>query len=462
MSQFNDVMAVRAAVLTITTDCQLRCSYCFEEDKAHNYMSEDDAMVIIEKLCNNFREKVYSQDQTAKLDISFFGGEPTLNFPVIEKIVEYCNQQEFIVQYGITTNCVHITDEMIEFFYDNNFGILVSIDGTKELHNRNRSNSYDTVVANIKRMFDGGLKLNMEARITIPPKDIRYTFQSMKDMYDLGFDRIAPCFVYDQEWDEEAYRQFEVEIRKIYEFAMDKYNSEERRNLQVKNIEDFIYLCYDSDTNDTSPCGFGKNAWVAIGYDGELTPCHQVHTNFRNCEVLHMGNMITDEFDRSVMDMINAQFDRSTCGNCKYNNVCLGGCPAESFTHGRSFNDVNPAVCHQMDIMYHIATEYQDKILHSTNLRSRRLAILKRNLEFKQLLDTAIQNLHNNDLDAVMLDFASIQESIFGEEKILLPPYIRLAERYIDIVSDKLLNDVVEELDKYQAIMSGGEIDGDN
>ena len=77
-------------------------------------------------------------------------------------------------------------------------------------------------------------------------------------------------------------------------------------------------------------------------------------------------------------------------------------------------------------------------------------------------MDTAIDNLHKNDLDVIMLDFASIQESIFGEEKILLPPYIRLAERYIDIVSDKLLNDVVEELDKYQAIMSGGELDGDN
>ena len=121
MSQFNDVMAVRAAVLTITTDCQLRCSYCFEEDKAHNYMSEDDAMIIIKKLCDNFRENVYTHDPTAKLDISFFGGEPTLNFPVIKAIVEYCNEQEFIVQYGITTNCVHITDELIDFFYDNNF-----------------------------------------------------------------------------------------------------------------------------------------------------------------------------------------------------------------------------------------------------------------------------------------------------------------------------------------------------
>lgn len=446
MATFNDYHAIRAAVITVTTDCQLRCSYCFEEDKSPNYMTAETAQVTIERLCSNFKEKVYSNDESAKLSISFFGGEPTMNFPVIKQMVEYCNEQPFIVQYGITTNCVNITEEMIDFFYDNNFGILVSIDGTEYLHNRNRCGSYKVVTDNIKKMFDGGLKLNMEARITIPPKDVQYTFDSMKNMYDLGFDSIAPCFVYDQEWSEENYKTFEDEIRKIYEFAFEVYSSDTKRNLQIKNVEDFIYLCFDHPTNDTSPCGFGKESWISVGYDGELAPCHQVHTNFRNREELHMGNIVEGSYNPEIVDIIKNEFDRSTCGSCEYNTVCLGGCPAENFTSGRDFNHLNPAVCAHMAIMYKIAKEYQARILKSDNLRSRRLNVLKRNLEFKELLEKAEQHLIEDDLNVIMLDFSKIQESIFGEEKILLPSYIKLCEIYINKVTERLLVNLQNEL----------------
>lgn len=457
MSHFNDIMAIRAAVLTVTTDCQLRCSYCFEENKAKNYMSVEDARSIAKTLCDNFRDKVFSGDNTAKLSISFFGGEPTLNFDAIKAVVEYCNEQEFIVQYGITTNCVHITDDMIEYFYDNNFGILVSIDGTRELHNRNRSNSYDTVVANIQHMMEEGLKLNMEARITVPPADIDKLYDSMVAMYDVGFDQIAPCVVYDQEWTEEQHVEYENQIRKIYEFAFDKYNSESHRNLQIKNIEDYIYACYDQPTNDISPCGFGTPSWVAIGYDGEVTPCHQVHTNFRSNEALHMGNILTDEIDESVLLRIRSEFDRSECGNCDYFHVCRGGCPAESFGVDYDFNALNPAVCRHMEIMYTIAKEYQEKILSSSNLRSRRLNVLKRNLEFKDTVVKAMDEFPTNDMDSNLLNLSKIQEHIFGGEKILLPAYIKLAERAIDLITNQLLLELSDTLEEYQREIEGGE-----
>ena len=39
-------------------------------------MSVEDARSIAKTLCDNFRDKVFSGDNTAKLSISFFGGEP--------------------------------------------------------------------------------------------------------------------------------------------------------------------------------------------------------------------------------------------------------------------------------------------------------------------------------------------------------------------------------------------------
>lgn len=70
---------------------------------------------------------------------------------------------------------------MIKYFKEYNVHLLISIDGRKETHDRNRDNSFDIVSENVKRLFENGLKDQMEARPTIMPykcneldKDIEY------------------------------------------------------------------------------------------------------------------------------------------------------------------------------------------------------------------------------------------------------------------------------------------------
>ena len=75
----------RTVILTLTQDCNLACSYCFEHNKSRNNMDCKTAVDIIETEYRKLQENEI-------LEIDFFGGEPFLEFDLIKEIVEYIEQ----------------------------------------------------------------------------------------------------------------------------------------------------------------------------------------------------------------------------------------------------------------------------------------------------------------------------------------------------------------------------------
>lgn len=72
--------------------------------------------------------------------ISFYGGEPLLEFDLIKQCVEYscskCSSNN--IEFHMTTNASLLTEDMLRFFHKHNFYITISIDGYEEYHNKNR------------------------------------------------------------------------------------------------------------------------------------------------------------------------------------------------------------------------------------------------------------------------------------------------------------------------------------
>jgi uncharacterized protein len=63
--------------------------------------------------------------------ISFYGGEPLLNFKLIEKAVNYVKNlklQHNVVTFSMTTNGV-LLDKYMDFLVENEFNLLISLDG---------------------------------------------------------------------------------------------------------------------------------------------------------------------------------------------------------------------------------------------------------------------------------------------------------------------------------------------
>jgi uncharacterized protein len=131
---------INQLILCVTDDCNLRCKYCVYSGSYAHYrahqplnMSEQTASKALSVFFNHSTRESMGH-------ISFYGGEPLLNFSLIQHCVAYCraNQAEKLLHFNITTNGTLLTDAVIDFLVANDFGLRISLDGPAHLHDANR------------------------------------------------------------------------------------------------------------------------------------------------------------------------------------------------------------------------------------------------------------------------------------------------------------------------------------
>ena len=94
------------------------------------------------------------------IKIEFQGGEPLLNFELIRWIVLAAKERAVPrgkrLQFVITTNLALLNDEVLDFCAEHGVLLSTSLDGPRDLHNKNRprrgNNSYELAVAGIERI----------------------------------------------------------------------------------------------------------------------------------------------------------------------------------------------------------------------------------------------------------------------------------------------------------------------
>ena len=131
--------------LQVSRFCNFKCLYCkisHDDDFLYktdsNYMSWDVAKRSVDflyehsKLCPEVR-------------ISFYGGEPLLNFDIIKKVVEYAKKLFYTkkINFHITTNASLLNDTIIDYMVLNNFYLLISLDGNAQIQNTHRKFLYN-------------------------------------------------------------------------------------------------------------------------------------------------------------------------------------------------------------------------------------------------------------------------------------------------------------------------------
>ncbi len=181
---------VRTLCLGVTEQCNLRCSYCtfsgtYEFHRAHNstFMDFDTARRGIDF----FKQHSILCDY---VNLTFYGGEPLLNASLIKECVEYANSifGRKRVEYHMTTNATLINDEICKMWIDNDFKIMVSLDGPKEMHDRYRLNganrgSFDKIAQNLKKLRDMSpdyYRNNLKFGVVLSPP---YDFEDLNDFF---------------------------------------------------------------------------------------------------------------------------------------------------------------------------------------------------------------------------------------------------------------------------------------
>ena len=143
------------ATLQVTQRCNLRCDYCAYsgqyENRSHlpKRMEFETAKRAIDMVLSH-------SEEASKFVFGFYGGEPLLDFPMIKDCVTYIRQEapSRNISFAITTNGTLLTQEVYEYLVNNDFGITVSLDGPKPIHDLSRKfpnggGSYDIILENI-------------------------------------------------------------------------------------------------------------------------------------------------------------------------------------------------------------------------------------------------------------------------------------------------------------------------
>ena len=145
--------------LQVTQNCNLKCSYCAYSGNYKQRSHSDKRMPYeVMQKCVDFAMR--HSTNSARLDVGFYGGEPLLEVSSIRKLVKYISSKypHKDVTYTMTTNGTMLFgSDVIEFLSKNNFNVMVSIDGPKELHDRNRvfesgEGSFDVLMDNLTRI----------------------------------------------------------------------------------------------------------------------------------------------------------------------------------------------------------------------------------------------------------------------------------------------------------------------
>ncbi len=140
-------------IFVVTLRCEHSCPYCQvsrqSEDRAAFDMSEETALGSLDL---TFRSP------SKAIKIEFQGGESLLNFPLIKQIVIEAESRNKVagknLQFVVATNLAVATREMLEFCSEHDVHISTSLDGPRDLHNRNRprpgGDSYERVIHGIR------------------------------------------------------------------------------------------------------------------------------------------------------------------------------------------------------------------------------------------------------------------------------------------------------------------------
>jgi len=137
-----------------TLRCDHGCRYCQvsrqSKDKVSFDMSPATADRAVDFMFNS---------PSKYLKVEFQGGEPLLNFPLLRHIVARVEERNVSeqreIEFVIATNLAPLSDEHLRFCAEHRVLISTSLDGPRELHNKNRpqlgADSYERTVDGIRR-----------------------------------------------------------------------------------------------------------------------------------------------------------------------------------------------------------------------------------------------------------------------------------------------------------------------
>lgn len=344
--------------LFITEDCNLRCHYCFVRKKSQNRMTTKVAFEAIDFL-------IMESGNRENLNITLFGGEPLLEFPLIKEIVQYAENvtksSKKKIYFNITTNGTLFTEDILSFS-KGKISYLLSIDGDKATHDKHRrtidkKGSYDLIMSNLQLVKRYQPWLG--ARMTVYPDTVEKLMENVAFLYSAGFNQFIIGPSYGPNWDERAFAVYEEQFDEISRFYIEK----------KRNKEFFRMTFFEGKTGErfckanTWGCRAGRNG-ITVSAEGGLYPCSKfLGLSGLDKSSFCLGNLSTGITNLDIRDeLVNLSTEQYTeCINCEAIDYCSGGCPANNYHDRGVISKPSPFDCAFAKIHKRVIQRFEER-----------------------------------------------------------------------------------------------------
>lgn len=329
---FSDEPILKSLCLHIAHDCNLRCKYCFADTGdfgGHRaLMSKEIAEQAVE-----FAIKGSKQRHNLELDL--FGGEPLVNWPVVEHVVNYVRRREQEtgknIKLTLTTNGTLLNDANVKFLNDNRVMLVLSLDGSKATHDNMRpfaggKGSYDKAVAGFRKAIDSRHGKNYYLRGTYTHYNLHFT-DDVLSMLEVGREISMEPVVGTTEpyvLKEEDWPILDKEYEKLARVYLEKRRKGEGFDFFHFNVALDNGPCV---AKRLAGCGAGHE-YFAITPEGDIYPCHQ----FVGREKYKMGTLATGIVKKDMVQYFRHMhvMKKDACRTCWARFFCSGGCHANA------------------------------------------------------------------------------------------------------------------------------------
>ncbi len=351
----------------VTDDCNFRCLYC-PQSKERNYLD----LAIIDKALDFFPPNLADPCY-----INFYGGEPLLGLDQIKHTVEGLSQIEHQLNkkflYSITTNGSLIDDEVLRFFEEHKFSVMMSFDGLAQNISRQKG-SFDRIVEVTKKLLDSpNIKLTVNS--VFSPETVDLLSKSIQFIVEMAVPNIYFTVAAFIPWDESSILRLERELTEVRRFSLKFF--EDTDTIPVEIFRESIHKTLYN-------CDAGQNRMV-LSPDGKLWGCPAFHNYFdgkedsRDYLKYSFGDL--DDFidnhrtiypkvleNHSYLRQENYFTAQESCADCSYLEGC-DACPIYSAFSTSRIGEIADWVCQIKKIFRQGRESFKDELI---NLKAER------------------------------------------------------------------------------------------
>jgi len=338
----SEKVSLKTLSMSLLGECNLGCTYCYVfEDHTptpiSTRMTRSEALRQVDWLLEQ------AGDDAKRVTVTFFGGEPFMNFPVMKAAAEHARARGAElgkeVGFTITTNGTLLDDEAIAFLRDYDVQTTISIDGDEEGNDLRRpwvgkdEGSYGNIVPKVKRLLDAfkdrPYKVGARATMTHDNSDVEAI---VLHLLGLGFHEVAasvasvekPGIRFEQEdWD-----RVNAGLARLADRFADE--ALQNRHFGFSNVASLIKRFHEGSVRDY-PCG-ATLGLVGSDSKGDLYVCHR----FVGDDRYRVGT-VEDGVDHDFRNRFirgNSVRMKEYCEPCWLKHLCGGGCYHEAMVSG--------------------------------------------------------------------------------------------------------------------------------